>query len=58
MKPIISPCVQLCVMDRRSGYCRGCARTLDEIIQWVEFSEEERKQIMQQLESRKKALKK
>ncbi|MCE4556618.1 DUF1289 domain-containing protein [Roseateles cellulosilyticus] len=29
-----SPCVNVCVMDAASGWCRGCARRLDEIAGW------------------------
>jgi uncharacterized protein len=31
---IASPCTSVCEMDARSGYCRGCLRTLDEIAAW------------------------
>jgi predicted Fe-S protein YdhL (DUF1289 family) len=31
---VSSPCINVCEMDARSGYCRGCARTIDEIIAW------------------------
>ncbi|WP_340317682.1 DUF1289 domain-containing protein [Rhizorhabdus argentea] len=29
-----SPCTQVCQIDARSGYCRGCLRTIDEIAAW------------------------
>ena len=29
-----SPCISLCEMAPDSGLCRGCLRTLDEIVQW------------------------
>jgi predicted Fe-S protein YdhL (DUF1289 family) len=29
-----SPCVNVCVMDAASGWCRGCARSLGEIAGW------------------------
>lgn len=32
--PVRSPCVNVCEIDRRTGWCRGCARTLDEIAAW------------------------
>jgi predicted Fe-S protein YdhL (DUF1289 family) len=31
---VASPCTQVCQIDARSGYCRGCLRTLDEIAAW------------------------
>jgi predicted Fe-S protein YdhL (DUF1289 family) len=32
--PVPSPCVSLCQIDADSGWCRGCLRTLDEIVAW------------------------
>jgi prolyl-tRNA editing enzyme YbaK/EbsC (Cys-tRNA(Pro) deacylase)/predicted Fe-S protein YdhL (DUF1289 family) len=29
-----SPCNQVCRIDARTGWCEGCARTLDEIAAW------------------------
>jgi predicted Fe-S protein YdhL (DUF1289 family) len=29
-----SPCVNLCRMDAKSGWCEGCFRSLDEIAAW------------------------
>ncbi len=31
---VASPCIAICVVDPRSGYCRGCLRTLKEIASW------------------------
>ena len=39
-------------MDPRSGLCRGCGRTLDEIARWGALSEAERLSIMAQLPQR------
>jgi predicted Fe-S protein YdhL (DUF1289 family) len=32
--PVPSPCVSLCQIDAASKLCRGCLRTLDEIVAW------------------------
>ena len=32
--PVPSPCVNVCRMDRRTGLCEGCYRTIDEITRW------------------------
>ena len=29
-----SPCIDVCEFDSRTGYCLGCARTLEESRQW------------------------
>ncbi len=50
--PVSSPCTKVCTMDPRSGLCRGCGRTLDEIAQWGALSEAERHRIMAQLPHR------
>jgi predicted Fe-S protein YdhL (DUF1289 family) len=51
-----SPCVQVCIMDPRSGVCRGCCRTLEEIAAWAAMREPERLRIMALLPARKRAL--
>ena len=48
-----SPCVSLCKMNRDSGLCEGCLRTLDEIIDWGTASEEEKRAIMQAVAKRR-----
>ena len=29
-----SPCINVCRMDAATGWCLGCARTIDEIAAW------------------------
>ena len=31
---IISPCISICKTDPSTGYCYGCARTIDERKMW------------------------
>jgi predicted Fe-S protein YdhL (DUF1289 family) len=52
MPPIASPCTKVCIIDPRSGLCRGCGRTLDEIARWGSFSDVERDRIMAELPAR------
>ncbi len=47
-----SPCVNICEIERRSGECRGCARTIDEITRWPLASEAERVAIVAALPAR------
>lgn len=47
-----SPCVKLCILDRETGLCEGCGRTLDEIGRWARMSEDERLTIMEGLDAR------
>jgi uncharacterized protein len=50
--PASSPCIQLCQIDRVSGLCIGCGRTLNEIGNWSRFSEETRRETMKTLPDR------
>lgn len=53
---IESPCVKVCAVDGRLGQCIGCGRTLSEIAGWAQRSDEERREIMDQLPERMAAL--
>ena len=51
--PIIpSPCVNICRIDRASGWCEGCGRTLAEIARWGEADAEDRDAVMAELPAR------
>lgn len=47
-----SPCVQICAIDEQSELCTGCGRSLTEIRSWIAMSDEDRAQIMAELEDR------
>jgi predicted Fe-S protein YdhL (DUF1289 family) len=51
---IATPCIGVCVIER-SGFCQGCARTLDEIAGWSFLSGGDRLATMEQLAARKAA---
>jgi len=42
---MISPCVQIC--EIRGDVCWGCGRTLEQIAQWTQYSDQERQQIIE-----------
>ena len=50
-KEIISPCIGICFYDA-NGLCVGCYRTCDEIVNWCDMSDDERKSVMSQLDKR------
>jgi predicted Fe-S protein YdhL (DUF1289 family) len=52
LSSIASPCILVCAMDTKSGYCFGCGRTRDEIGGWMNYSHEERAEIMDSLSKR------
>lgn len=51
-KPIYSPCIRICSVNPKTGYCDGCYRALPEIAKWSRFSEEERDAILADLSVR------
>ncbi len=51
-EPVPSPCQSICSMDAKDGLCLGCLRTLQEIAQWSQASQVQRRQIWQQIQSR------
>ena len=51
---VASPCVNICQMDPASGYCIGCLRTIDEIMNWLDLNNDQKRAIVAQLEERKK----
>lgn len=49
---IVSPCVLICQIHQESGQCFGCARTIDEIMQWTKYTTAQRDLIMAELPER------
>ncbi|MBK7662977.1 MAG: DUF1289 domain-containing protein [Sterolibacteriaceae bacterium] len=50
-----SPCINVCKMNKRSGLCEGCLRTLDEIAMWGQASDPQKLVILAQLVERREA---
>jgi predicted Fe-S protein YdhL (DUF1289 family) len=42
-------------MDAATGYCRGCLRTIDEIAGWLDFSNQEKLSVLEQIDRRRRA---
>lgn len=53
---VASPCVSVCTMNPRTGYCDGCLRTLDEIAHWSLFDDAEKRAVWTQLRLRRERL--
>ena len=47
-----SPCVDVCRLDPRTGWCLGCGRTAAEIGAWVKLSPFRRKRLERELARR------
>jgi predicted Fe-S protein YdhL (DUF1289 family) len=51
-KPIVTPCIKVCVVDGETGLCMGCFRTLSEVAGWARLDESQREAIMGELAAR------
>lgn len=47
-----SPCISVCQIDPKTGWCIGCHRTIDEIRDWIISTPEERHRILDALKAR------
>ena len=55
VEDIVSPCIGVCQMNDSTGQCLGCYRTVEEIREWWNMSDDERAIVMQSLEARQTA---
>lgn len=51
---VSTPCVKECVIGA-DGLCRGCGRTLDEIVDWARMAEPARRAVMAALPARRRS---
>jgi uncharacterized protein len=49
---IESPCILVCSIDMKTGYCFGCGRTSGEIGDWMTMTPRERRDLMDALPDR------
>ncbi len=47
-----SPCILVCSIDDKTGFCFGCGRTRDEIAGWMAYTPQMRSAIMAELPAR------
>ena len=52
MTSIESPCILVCSIDMKTGFCFGCGRTRDEISAWLTMTPEQRRHVMSGLPAR------
>lgn len=53
---IDSPCKLVCVYDE-DKVCLGCHRTMDEIVDWVNYNDQQKLEVWKNIRMRKRALK-
>lgn len=51
-----TPCILVCSIDMKTGYCFGCGRTRDEVGAWSLYTPQERRNIMDSLPARLETL--
>jgi predicted Fe-S protein YdhL (DUF1289 family) len=52
MTAIESPCILVCSIDMKTGYCFGCGRTSGEIGAWLTMTPQARRDVMATLAAR------
>ena len=50
---VMSPCIGICTLDRTSGLCLGCKRSIEEIGRWAMLDDQQRQSILDHLPGRK-----
>ncbi len=51
-----SPCISVCRMDEATGWCLGCARTIDEIAAWGSLDDDAKREVWARLPARRAEL--
>jgi len=46
--PIETPCITICAVEK--GICVGCGRTVEEVTKWLDYTDHERKSVMERSE--------
>ena len=54
--PVPSPCVSLCKMNRDTGFCEGCLRSIDEIVAWGKADDDYKRAVWAQLRLREQTI--
>ena len=52
MTAIESPCILVCSIDDKTGFCFGCGRTREEIAGWITMTPQTRSEVMSELPAR------
>jgi hypothetical protein len=50
--PIESPCISVCRYE--DEVCVGCGRTVDEIVEWYDMSDDEKQAVLNRIEKESK----
>ena len=50
--PIESPCISVCLYENE--VCAGCGRTVDEVVNWYDMTDDEKQAVLNRLEKESK----
>lgn len=56
LESLKTPCIGLCEMSKGWGICLGCGRRIEEIMDWVGMTDQERETIILETRDRLKDL--
>lgn len=51
-----TPCIRICKISPEHGLCEGCWRSIDEVEQWDELTDEQKERVMIAIDIRKELL--
>lgn len=54
---VASPCINVCTLDARTGWCVGCQRTIDEIATWGSLDDDGKRAVLAKLPTRRETMK-
>ena len=49
---IPSPCIEMCIWDEKTQLCKGCFRTIDEIMNWEKYTNDDKAAVLKFLTKR------
>jgi hypothetical protein len=52
IEDIVSPCIGVCAISDSNGFCQGCFRSIEEIREWWNMTDQEREKVMGVLDQR------
>jgi len=52
IEDIVSPCIGVCAINDSNGFCQGCYRTVEEIREWWNMTDQDREKVMGTLDQR------
>ncbi len=52
---LATPCIGVCSLDTKTGFCLGCWRSADEIAAWPDLDYDGKVEIVERLRARRRA---